>query len=120
MEDEVNINRFVTGAQKTERHHVETAFDICLETAKLTVRELEESKPTCDANMIGIAGRPLMNKQPGQTTVGVIPTMTLIRAQIDVKVDDPGREDPLSLTGLGTAGGVIYCLLVFVGWYWLK
>jgi hypothetical protein len=35
----VDITRFVTGAQKTERHHVETAFDVCLETAKLVIKE---------------------------------------------------------------------------------
>jgi len=39
-----DINRFVTGAQKTERHHIETAFDICLETAKLAIEEFTVSK----------------------------------------------------------------------------
>ena len=33
------MTRFVTGAQKTERCHVEAAFDICLETAKLAIQE---------------------------------------------------------------------------------
>ena len=36
-----DITRFVTGAQKTERYHVEAAFDICLETAKLAIREFK-------------------------------------------------------------------------------
>lgn len=43
--DGVHCVRFVTGAQKTERHHVETAFDICLETAKLMIKEFKESNP---------------------------------------------------------------------------
>jgi hypothetical protein len=33
----------VTGAQKTESHHVEAAFDICLETAKLAIEEFVNS-----------------------------------------------------------------------------
>lgn len=40
----VDITRFVTGAQKTERHHIEGAFDICLETAKVAIQEFTESK----------------------------------------------------------------------------
>ena len=34
-----NFPRFVVGAQKTERAHVEAAFEICLETAKLAIKE---------------------------------------------------------------------------------
>ena len=34
----------MTGAQRTESSHVEVAFDVCLETAKLAIREFMESK----------------------------------------------------------------------------
>ena len=37
------MTRFVTGAQKTERHHIEAAFDICLKTAKLTIEGFRNS-----------------------------------------------------------------------------
>jgi len=40
----VHCIRFVTGAQKTEPYHVEAAFGICLETAKLTIQEFMVSK----------------------------------------------------------------------------
>ena len=40
----LSITRFVTGAQKTERYHVEKAFTTCLNTAKLAKKEYTESK----------------------------------------------------------------------------
>lgn len=40
----IDFSRFVVGAQKTERSHVEAAFGICLETAKLAVKEFMESE----------------------------------------------------------------------------
>lgn len=40
----VNITRFVTGAQRTEPRHIETAFEVCLETAKLAIQEFAESE----------------------------------------------------------------------------
>jgi len=36
--------RFAVGAQRTERNHVEAAFDICLETARLAIKEFTEPK----------------------------------------------------------------------------
>ena len=39
-----NITRFVTGALKTEPSHIETAFEVCLETAKLAIQEFMKSK----------------------------------------------------------------------------
>ena len=42
-DDRIDSNRFVTGAQKTERYHVERAFEICAETARLTMQEFRNS-----------------------------------------------------------------------------
>ena len=42
-DDRVDGNRFVTGAQKTERRHVETAFEICVKTARLAIQEFRNS-----------------------------------------------------------------------------
>lgn len=42
-DDQVDMTRFVTGAQKTERHHIEAAFDTCLKTAKLTIEGFRNS-----------------------------------------------------------------------------
>lgn len=42
--DGIQRIRFVTGAQKTERCHVGAAFDICIEAAKIAIREFMGSK----------------------------------------------------------------------------
>jgi len=39
----IHCIRFVTGAQKTERRHVETAFEICVKMARLAIQEFRNS-----------------------------------------------------------------------------
>ena len=38
-DDRIDDNRCVTGAQKTERGHVDKVFEICVKTARLAMQE---------------------------------------------------------------------------------
>ena len=95
----------MTGAERTERHHVEAAFVICLETAKLTITEFRKSNPT------NSAGGFLRQKKSEPTAVAECGQ----RPRIDGKIGGPDQEG-----SLGTLRGVLSCLLVHLGCYWLN
>ena len=107
----VNITRFVTGAEKTQRHHVEAAFVICLETAELVVAEFRESKLDCYTN-------PANAMEDYQRQKVVEPTIAECgpRALTNRRVHGLEREGSLSSMLLGTARGLINCLLFQLEW----
>lgn len=104
-----NITRFVTGAQKTERHHVETAFDICLQTAKLAIKEFRESGLDCCTIPTNTAEGSLMAKELEATTVE-----HGLRPKIDGMVGGLGRS--LGLAFWAVRGLTYRLLMTLLRW----
>lgn len=112
---QVDITRFVTGAEKTERCHIEAAFVVCLEVAKLAITEFRESKlgyRTGPTNMAG--GCQRQQKMESMTAeCGRWP-------RVDGTVHGPGHKDPSGSIRLETGLCAVYHLLSLLGLYRLK
>lgn len=100
------MTRFVTGAEKTEHTHVEAAFIVCLETAKLVIAESRESKLGHCANLANAAGG-FRRKQKTE--------LSTAKWGQQSRID--GGVRGLGSMHLRAARGLIYCLLAFSGWY---
>ena len=104
--------RFVTGAEKTEGHHVEAAFAIRLETAELVITEFRESRLDHCANPTNPAGSPEpQNKRKSAT--GECRRWF----RVEKMVYGLGHEGSLRSILFWTARGATYCLLTLLGWY---
>lgn len=102
----------MTGAEKTQRHHVEAAFIICLETAELVVTGFRESMLDRCTNPTDAVGD---HQQQGVTE----PTIAE-RGQwplTDRKVHGLEPVGSFSSMLFGTARGVIGCLLYNLEWF---
>jgi hypothetical protein len=105
----------VTGTQKTEPHHVESAFVICLETAKLVITEFRESNLDSCINPANAPGHYQQQKtiEPAIVECGQRPL-------INEMVHGLRHEVSLRSMFLGAARDMIYFVLLYLGWYWLK
>ena len=106
----------MTGAQKTERHHVEAAFDICLDTAKLMIKEFKESN---SANPNDTTWGVMTGKL--ELTAPVVDPTTEAegwgqRTQIDGKIGNLGHALLGPIVLLEAFRSLICRLLALFGW----